>query len=147
MNRKHLFIALGILVIFLVTACAQPEISRYERANPTGPAQTGPTADQILDNMKSRLNLTEEQEAQIRPIIEDDITRRQEIMQKYRTKGPQGMKSMMKEMERIQVNTISQVAEFLTDEQLEEYRIMLEEQQQQRENMRAKMGGKRPMGW
>jgi hypothetical protein len=97
--------------------------------------------------MKSRLNLTEEQEAQIRPIIEDDIAQRQEIMQKSRTKGPQGMESMMKEMEQIQADTTSQVAEFLTDEQLEEYRIMLEEQQEQRENMRAKMRGRRPMGF
>lgn len=68
LNRFFIILAAGLLLITtLVCSLADAQSARR--------SARGKSADQIISDMKNRLNLTDEPEAKIRPIIEEQITR------------------------------------------------------------------------
>jgi Spy/CpxP family protein refolding chaperone len=92
--------------------------------------------------MKNRLNLTDEQEAKIRPIIEDQITKRGALIEKYQGQGREGMGSLKNEMQELSKTTENQLQSILTKEQMENYRNMqAEERQQMRKGSRGRSSG------
>ena len=92
----------------------------------------GKSADQIMSAMKTRLNLTDEQEAKIRPIIEEQVKNRAALIEKYQGQGRQGMRSMRNELQELNQRTGNQLQSILTKEQMEEYQKMQAEESQQR---------------
>ena len=80
--------------------------------------------------MKSRLGLTEDQEARIRPILEDEFVKRHTIIEKYQGQGRQGRSSLKNELQQLRSSTDHQLEPILTKAQTEEYRKMQEEARQ-----------------
>jgi hypothetical protein len=101
-------------------------------AQGAGRTPGGKSADQIISDMKNRLNLTDEQEAKIRPIIEEQVKNRAALIEKYQGQGRQGMRSMRNELQELNQSTENQLQSILTKEQMEEYRKMQAEESQQR---------------
>jgi hypothetical protein len=104
----------------------------------------GKTAQDILDDMKECLNLTEEQVAQAQPIIEDQVQKRRETFESWREEGSQDRQSLKDAMQSLQEATESQLATILTEEQLEGLRKMQDEQREKRMGSR---GGPRQRGF
>jgi Spy/CpxP family protein refolding chaperone len=86
--------------------------------------------------MKSRLGLTEDQEAQIRPILEDESVKRHAIIERYQGQGRQGRSSLRNELQQLRASTEHRFESILTKAQMEEYRKMQEEARQ-----RMRQGG------
>ena len=100
----------------------------------------GKNADQIISDMKSRLNLTDEQETKIRPIIEEQIKKRNALIEKYQGQGHQGRESLRSEMQALGKSTEDQLQPILTKEQMGNYQKM---QDEERQNMRKGYRGRR----
>ena len=88
------------------------------------------TADEIITQMKGRLHLTEDEEVKVRPIIEEQVKRRKELIKKYEGKGYKGMDSLKDELKDLRVSTANQLQYFLTNDQMIKYGAMQQEEDQ-----------------
>ncbi len=103
-------------------------------------AQPGnmPTAEELANKMKTKLNLTDEQITQIYPIIEEQVEKKKRILEQARGQGRSAMQSMRSQMEEINKETEEKLVNYLTAEQLEQWR---KEQENMQSEMRNKRGG------
>ena len=103
---------------------------------------TEKTAEQILHQMKERLNLTDQQEAKLYPIIETSVEERRNIVGKYRGQNQPAILSLKREMYELQESLEKRLAEILTDKQMEKYRKLQAEERFEmcRETQRRKSG-------
>jgi len=92
------------------------------------------TIDEIINKMRSQLNLDTQQELDIRPIIENQIRQRNEII-KNRPKK----ESLIEELKQIRILTEKQLQYFLTNEQMVKYGQMQQEEDQRIINQFEKM--------
>jgi Spy/CpxP family protein refolding chaperone len=107
--------------------------------------QSVKTTGQLVDEMSSRLNLTEEQKAQVRPILEEQREKRAAIMEQYRDQGRGAKIYMQDDMEALELETQVKLAKVLTEEQMKEYRAMVTEQKTsmtEQKSQRGSRGGK-----
>ncbi|MEO1080961.1 MAG: hypothetical protein AAFY29_15495 [Pseudomonadota bacterium] len=101
---------------------------------------------EYLEEMVARLELSEQQQADIEPIIRESVGKRQAIMESYgigngERPNPRKLRGMRGEMQDLQQETRTELSEILTDEQMEEYLALQEERQEKmREEMRRRMG-------
>jgi Spy/CpxP family protein refolding chaperone len=100
----------------------------------------GKTADEFISAMKTRLNLTEEQEIQIRPVIEKEVAERRGIIEESMEQRPQGMQSLKNKMHELQIATERNLEKILTQEQMVEYQKLIDEE---RQNMRKNRPSRR----
>ncbi len=75
------FIMIAWLVLASLLACSPAQ------ARSGGKMSQGRSADDFILRIRDRLNLNAEQEAKVRPIIEEEWEKRQEIVQSYRGQG------------------------------------------------------------
>jgi hypothetical protein len=80
--------------------------------------------------MKTGLGLTEDQEVNIRPIIEKQVNKRSELIKEYQGKGLLGMDSLRDELKDLRISTENQLQYFLTNEQMIKYGYMQQEEDQ-----------------
>ena len=80
--------------------------------------------------MTDRLQLSDEQAEQIRPIIEDQVTKRSELFQKYREQSRESRGQMRSEMRTLIEETDKQLEPILSDDQMAELKRMREERHQ-----------------
>jgi Spy/CpxP family protein refolding chaperone len=99
-------------------------------AQNAGRTQEGRSVDQIMADMKTRLGLTEDQEARIRPILEDEFVKRHAIIEKYQGQGREARSSLRNELQQLRSTTDHRLEPILTKAQMEEYRKMQEEARQ-----------------
>lgn len=146
---KHLpKITLFFLLIFLV-ACSQPRMGRKGWAPPGGGmALPQYTPEELLASMRDRLNLTDEQQEKVRPIIEEYCKKQQGIIGKYKGQELRGGDCCLRcEVQRLGESTEKQLAAFLTEKQMREYQKMQDElQPRSPENRPQEMGRERPGG-
>ncbi len=118
-------------------------------AQPT--AEQREQLEQRLATVAERLQLTEEQKAQIEPIITDSFTQRQEILARYGIDpqagsgrsgrpNPRTARKLRQEMESVRDATTSQMEAILDDEQLAEFARIQEES---RAELRSQIRGGR----
>ena len=88
---------------------------------------TEKTAEQILYKMKKPLNLTNEQEAKLRPIIETSVEERRKIVEKYKEQDRPAFFSLKRDMYELQESIEKRLGEILEEKQMEEYRKIREE--------------------
>jgi len=81
-------------------------------------------AGQTMTKMKERLNLTEEQETKIRPIIEQSMKERSEILKN----SQEDRNTIKKELQDLQWSTDVQLGMILTEKQMKEYQKFREEE-------------------
>jgi hypothetical protein len=103
--------------------------------------------------MKGRLNLSDEQQVQVRPIIEEQVEKRNKLIKKYQRQGRQGVDSLRYELQDLRISAESQLQYFLTNEQMIKYGNMQQEEDeriskgevQEEEPPKARKGrGRRP---
>ena len=102
-------------------------------AQTPGPGPHGRSPDQIVAAMKTRLGLTEEQEAQVKPVLEDEFVKRRAILETSQGQGPEGRSSLRGELQKLRSATDQRLGAILTKAQMDEYRNM---QQEARQHMR-----------
>ena len=88
------------------------------------------TADQIIVEMKSVLNLTPDQEINIRPIIEEQAKKRKALIDKYQGRNCQGPDCLKDQLKDLRISTESQLQYFLTNDQMIKYGYMQQEEDQ-----------------
>ena len=79
-----------------------------------------PTPEQRLQRMTQALNLTEDQQAKIKPILENESTQ----MQGLRSDTSLSQEDRMAKMKQIRENTTSQINPILTPDQQKQYAEM-----------------------
>ena len=109
----------------------------------------------IFLEIQSRLNLTEEQVQQFKPIFVDNFEKRRNLMNKYginidnqKTTNNKGigvmgirqLRSLKKEIDKINKNAEKQLANILTKEQMNIYKLFQEEQ---RDEMKDRLIGRK----
>ena len=106
-------------------------------------------AQEQMQQTFERLELTDEQIEQVKPVIEASVASMQEILLSYgmdpesrqgsaEKPGFRKMRAMRKEMHAVRENTLAELELVLSDEQLEEFkRIQGERQAEMRERMRG----------
>lgn len=120
-NRNLLkYLASATYVMFFAVIFMTQPISVQARDLP----DMNSSPEQVMSKMKERLNLTEEQETKIRPIIEESIQKRLEILKK----GSQDRSTVKNELQELQWTTDMRLGVILTEEQTKEYRKLREEQ-------------------
>jgi hypothetical protein len=85
-------------------------------------------ADHILLEMEIDLNLSNEQGEKIRPIIEGQVKRRKELIQKFQDQGQAGLGSLQAELKDLRISTAKELQYFLTNEQMVKYGNMQQEE-------------------
>jgi len=116
----------SLLFLAALTSCSPHAQNR--RRIPE--ARETKTADEIITQMKGRLNLTEDEEVKVRPIIEEQVKRRKEIIKKYEGQGYKGMDPLKDELKDLRISTASQLQYFLTSDQMIKYGAMQQEEDQ-----------------
>jgi hypothetical protein len=127
---NYLVIPTVCLFLLIMTACSSG------RSRTRGSLPEGKTANEFISAMKTRLNLTEEQEIQVYPIIHKEFEKRREIFERHRGQGRQGMQSLKNEMKELQITTEKKLEKILMPEKMKEYRRLINEE---RQNMRKNM--------
>ena len=133
---------LTLLLVFfasLSTAAAQEQEDRSAQL------------EERVAEARQRLDLTDEQVAQMEPIIESGIEARLLVLEEYgidpeaRTSGQQGKlrlrqkRALTKELNEISAEVRDEMSEILTDEQLAEYEKIQEERRaEMRERVQAR---------
>lgn len=108
-------------------------------AQPAGPDPE--LVAQRIEQAKARLNLTPEQEAQLRPAMEERARRMKEIRDKHAgDTSHKARREMLREARPVQEEYEAKVKAILTEPQFEEWEQMRKEARQQ---MREQYGNKR----
>ena len=120
-------------------------ISPFALANSDRMAQV----EQRMEEVRERLNLSDEQIDQMTPVLEESMEKRQAVLSSYgidpensaNAKGKLGLRkalAMKKELNAIRTDTLRALDNVLTDEQLEEFKLMqAERQSEMRERIRG----------
>jgi uncharacterized protein YqeY len=80
--------------------------------------------------MKRQLDLSNEQEINIRHIIENQVKKREELIRKFKTQDRQNMASLRDELKDLRIITEKGLQYFLTSEQMINYGYMQQEEDQ-----------------
>lgn len=127
-SRKQRTVSLAILIFLLVSIGTALSLMVL----PILPAMAErgrqmPDADQVMARLIERLDLTDAQADQVRPIIEEQLEKQKAVFEKYRGQGREGFRAARPEMQAIRQETEDRLKDVLTDEQMEKYRIWKEE--------------------
>lgn len=84
--------------------------------------------EHALSRIQERLNLTEEQARQVGPIVKTSMHRQRLVLERHEQRGwPPDMKSLRREMRELESALEKQLAEVLTDQQMEGFRKLQNE--------------------
>ena len=109
------------------------------RGAPAKPA--GPSPEQMVAEIEKRLNLTDQQIEEGRPILLEHIQGQGTIRNKHMGKGgPPNFRALMGDMRKLNEQTNGRLEKILTPEQMSEYAAHQAEQREKR------MGGMGPRG-
>lgn len=123
-------VAVGLLLTagpFLTSAVAQ------DQAGSSAPSKMQlPSPDEVVDTLAAKLDLSDDQKTQIKPIIAD----RQQKLQELRSDTSTRPMQKMRKMKGIFEDSDKKIKAVLTDQQKQQYTQM---EQQMRQQMRARM--------
>jgi hypothetical protein len=114
-----------LLASALVSCSSKPQ---NRRQNPE--TRIVKPADNIILEMKMDLNLSDEQELKIRPIIEEQVKKRKALIEKFQGQGFPGLESLRSELKNLRIDIEKQLQYFLTNEQMLKYGKMQQEEDQ-----------------
>jgi hypothetical protein len=92
--------------------------------------------DSLMDSYVLRLDLTSDQEASLRSILETQSEKAREMMGAARAGGREAMEAMRPKLQELQEDTTADVEALLTEEQIPEYHKIQAELQEMRRSMR-----------
>jgi glutamyl-tRNA reductase len=136
---KTLGVALGVFLFLGGHVYAQAQSST--QAQPTASEQSGaqkvPTVDDMVQKMKTDLNLTQEQTDALKPIIEQNMAKRKELMETLKQQGAD-RDAIRSQMEQLNQEQDQQLSKILSQDQMDKLKAMRTE--------RHLHGGKRQGG-
>lgn len=130
MKTLTLFLLCGLLATTSQFAIAQPALSDEQVAQ----------LEQRIAEAQTRLNLSEEQKTQIRPILQAGAEARRQVLDKHGVEpgtarsgnsermGLRKMRALRADMQALREETRGELSTILTDAQLAEWQVMQEEQ-------------------
>jgi hypothetical protein len=122
---KHMPRVTFLFLVIIMVACPQtPSWGRGGSHSWKGGKTSSPpcTSEELLARMKDRLNLTDEQQVKVRPIIEEYWQKWLDIIEKYKGhSSPGGECCLRSELQRLWESTEKQLATVLTDKQIKKY--------------------------
>jgi hypothetical protein len=123
------------LILGAASACAQST-----GAASTSPAEGSPMG---MEEMRTRLALTPEQEAQIAPLVEERNAKLKALRESGDSSGSRREKlGSLKQARGIQQDFVKQVEPLLSKEQRKEWKVLREEMKETaKERLREKRGG------
>ena len=140
MNAFYLLLTTSLLVVASLNAVAQPQL-------------TDAQFEQRVADTQARLHLTEEQQAKIRPILQERDEARRSVLEKFGVDitaalsgkgeriGFSKMRSLRQYMQVIQKDTSRKLATILSEEQLTVWQVIEEEQRAEfRKRLQARRG-------
>ena len=135
-----ILVAFTLLLITLISC--SPHLQNHGRIPETK------TAEQIIIEMKNWADLTDEQEVKIRPIIEEQVKKRNALIKKYKGKDREAIISLKDGLKELRVTTAKELQYFLTNKQMIEYGGMQQEEDERigRRNVRQEMNPQKPGG-
>ncbi|HUI42023.1 MAG TPA: hypothetical protein VL523_08650 [Terriglobia bacterium] len=148
MQKRFLSTAASAILVFGL-ACGLAAAQDTPQGNPPPPAQAGQvgprgrmgggprmTPDEQLQRMSERLNLTEDQKSQIKPMLED----RQKQMESLRADTSLSQEDRRAKMHSMMQDFHTKVSAVLTDEQKQKFEEMQQRQGRGRGGMRGQQG-------
>ena len=84
--------------------------------------QGGPTAEEMISKMQQDLDLSDEQAAQIKPIIEEENEKMKSLMEQMRKQGDATSESIRTEIEKIRQETETKLVTYLSEEQMSKWK-------------------------
>lgn len=113
---------------------------------PLSPALTADSSnmtnspEEIVEQMKERLRLTEEQVTKIRPVIEESFNKRRDIL----NNNGQDKKTNRSALQEVRWKTDMKLGQILTEEQMSDYQNLFEEKSEksQQDDMHHGKGGR-----
>jgi periplasmic protein CpxP/Spy len=113
-----------LLLAAAVVTCGSTLYAQMpEGAGPGGPPRRGPmTTEQRLQHLTKALNLTEDQQTKIKPILENETQQLQALRQDTSV----AQQDRWSKMKAIRDNTTSQITPILTPDQQKKYETMTE---------------------
>jgi Spy/CpxP family protein refolding chaperone len=139
--RDHSFMLatiVGVAVLLALSSCASK--SRHRHMGP--PPMKSP--EQIMATMNERLQLTEEQEREVYPIIEELVERQNWAFETYGKRGEKDQKKLMDEMAEIQKSIETQLRNVLTERQMILYQLYHEKEHQKMMGEKGPHSGQHP---
>jgi len=121
------FVAIVFALALMAPCCASPPRQSIDSEAP----------EAVVAELKRDLELTDEQADLIYPIIERQTKRRNAILKEYRAKGRSARGGMRLELEALQQESETQLAEILSESQMKAYRRL---QEQRRDQMGRRFG-------
>ena len=121
---------LAVLATLLILAAWPTDLKAQGRG--PGPVVT----DSIMHSYASRLDLTSEQEASLRSILETQSERAREMIGAARAQGREAMEAMRPKLQQLRTDTNKQVEALLNEDQIPEYHKIQAEIQEMRRSMR-----------
>ena len=139
------FISLGsktagrVLGIFASLLCAAVFILPLSTAQAADPSNMNKSPEEIVQQMKERLRLTEEQVTKIRPVIEESFNKRHDILDN----NGQDKKTTRSALQEVRWKTDMKLGQILTEEQMSDYQNLFEEKSEksQQDDMHHGKGG------
>jgi len=98
------------------------------------------TPEQVIERLRSRLALSEEQAVQAAPIIKESIEKRQTVFENYREQSLKVKQAMKSEMQAIGDETNAALSTILSDEQMADLKAMKEEKRARMERWTDRAG-------
>jgi len=131
--------------VLLLAAALLPSLALAQQGAERQPPSEEQIAQQVekrVQEMRERLELTEEQEQQMQPILADNMKQLRELRQSYQGKGRdrETMQALRGEAQAMQQATRAKLEGILTPEQMTEYDAIQEEWRKER---RSKAKGSR----
>jgi hypothetical protein len=125
-HRLVEFMVLTVLCLLLlaIQACSLA----HPRKNGQIPQPKSP--EEIISTMKERLHLSEEQVAEVEPIIKEAGEKRNQIMANYTGQGGEARTSMRAEVQELRKETEAKLSTLLTSDQMDEYRKLSDDESQ-----------------
>lgn len=124
-NRTYLkFLAFSGYVLF----CTMIFTVQPVRVQASDISKMNASADEVMSRLTTSLNLTEEQEAMMSPIIEESIRKRHEIVEN----GTEDRSAVKSQLQELRWSTDMKIGKILTEKQMKEYQRLMEEQREKR---------------
>ncbi|HXX80044.1 MAG TPA: hypothetical protein VEI46_00715 [Thermodesulfovibrionales bacterium] len=106
---------------------------------PSGCQAVEASPQEVMSLLRTRLNLSEDQEEKIKAIVEESSQKRSDIVKH----NSQDRKTMRSQLQELQWATDIRIGEILTEEQLKEYQKLREDQKEKVENTDAAPQGRK----
>jgi polyhydroxyalkanoate synthesis regulator protein len=117
--HEHTLVEFMILTVLCLLLLAIQTCSSAHPRN-SGQMRRVKSPEEIISILKDRLHLSEEQVAEVKPIIEEACQKRTDIMESYT--GREARNSMRTEMQELEKETEAKLSTVLRSDQMGEYR-------------------------